>query len=154
MYEVDKPYHDETMQALVVYCSDGRQCDQCDLFIEQGLGIARYDRVVLPGGPGVLAMFANTKQGVAPKVLGEIAFLVERHVITRIVLIQHEDCGFYRAGFPEDGSSLHRQYVDCCAVADLLRQTLGDVAVESYMARRSTTGVLFEPIVDDPKHPD
>ena len=41
------------IRAASIYCSDGRFGEQMDEFLHQGLGLPRYDRIAVPGGPYV-----------------------------------------------------------------------------------------------------
>ena len=49
------------IHAASIYCSDGRFGEQMDEFLHQGLGLPRYDRLAVPGGPaccsGELSVF-------------------------------------------------------------------------------------------------
>lgn len=145
-YESTQPYHSEPMNALVVYCSDGRVCEQCDEFITRGLDVSRYDRVTVPGGPASLVGHdrASLPHG---GVLDDLKLLVDGHNIDRIILIQHEDCAFYKVRLGVDESSLeHVQKADLGRAADLIRQTIDVEHIDGYFARRSETGVAFEPV--------
>lgn len=93
-YDSRLPYDAARIRAAAVYCSDGRVGEHFDDFIQGALGLPRYDRVALPGGPACLAGHPEAhleEQGV----VDELKFLVEVHELQRIVLIGHQSCAFY-----------------------------------------------------------
>src|SRR5262245_45082772 len=93
-YESPVTYERARIHAAAIYCSDGRIGEHFDDFLQSGLGLPRYDRVALPGGPACLAGHPQAhleEQGV----VDELKFLVEVHGLKRIVLIAHEGCAFY-----------------------------------------------------------
>ena len=89
---------DAAPQAIVVYCSTPRFQMAFDQFIEKELGLAKgqFIPLVIAGGAGVLAHPERL-----PK---EFKFMRDRFElfrknypsIRRIVLINHEDCAYYR----------------------------------------------------------
>ena len=89
---------DAAPQAIVVYCSAPRFQMAFDQFIEKELGLAKgqFIPLVIAGGAGVLAHPERL-----PK---EFKFMRDRFElfrknypsIRRIVLINHEDCAYYR----------------------------------------------------------
>ncbi|HEU4752026.1 MAG TPA: hypothetical protein VFU47_02880, partial [Armatimonadota bacterium] len=44
-------WNPERIGALAIYCSDGRWGEAFDEFCHRGLGLPRYDRFAVPGGP-------------------------------------------------------------------------------------------------------
>src|SRR5947209_995720 len=81
--------------AAAVYCSDGRYGEQMDDFLHNSLKLPRYDRVAIPGGAAALAghMPAMRERSALER---QLRFLIEAHELTRVVLIAHQDCGFYK----------------------------------------------------------
>lgn len=73
---------------LVIACSDGRLQEHTDDFLTNRLGIAHYDRLFAPGGPGVLA--STTDNFVrAEQFRRECAFLIRAHAVEDVYLIFH-----------------------------------------------------------------
>lgn len=145
-YESKLPYHTERMHAAAVYCSDGRVCEQYDDFLMNGLELPRYDRVALPGGPACLAGYQAARLEEAG-VLDELKFLVDAHELERVVLIQHEDCAFYKAHLNVREQSLEQlQKADLVRAAHMIRTVVGMDGVEGYFARRTDAGVAFDPV--------
>lgn len=148
-YESKLPYHTKRMHAAAVYCSDGRVCEQYDDLLQNGLKLPRYDRVALPGGPACLAGHTQARLEEAG-VIGELKFLIDAHELKRIVLIQHEDCAFYKTQLNAAPKSLEQlQKADLVRAAYTIRHAVGDLEVIGYFARRSDTGVIFEPVTID-----
>jgi hypothetical protein len=73
---------------MVVACSDGRLQEPLDEFLNVELGIAYYDRLYLPGGPGVLS-FAAGHYVRASRMADELQFLIEAHQIEDLILVYH-----------------------------------------------------------------
>ncbi len=145
-YESKLPYHTQRMHAAAVYCSDGRVCEQYDDFLKNGLNLPRYDRVALPGGPACLAGYTAARLEEAG-VLDELKFLVDAHGLQRIVLIQHEDCAFYKSHLQVREQSLEQlQKADLVRAAHMIRHVIKMDNVEGYFAKRTETGVTFVPV--------
>lgn len=83
-------------EVLAIHCSDYRIQAGLREFLDEGLGLrARYDLLVVPGGPQCLVEF-----GPLPKFSWSgrrwCRALVELHALKRLVLVAHQDCGWYR----------------------------------------------------------
>src|SRR5437773_3562731 len=95
VYTSHVPFDENRVGAAAVYCSDGRFGEQMDEFLHEGLLLPRYDRVALPGGCACLAGHtvgyydANALQR-------QLRFLIEHHKLSKVALIAHQDCAFYR----------------------------------------------------------
>lgn len=140
------PYQTQRMHAAAVYCSDGRVTKQYDDFLQTGLGLPHYDRVALPGGPACLAGYSQARLEEAG-VLDELKFLVEAHALTRVILIQHEDCAFYKIRLNTGTNPLEPlQRADLVRAAYMIRHVVPVPQIEGYFARRIDQGVAFEPV--------
>ncbi|VAX40249.1 hypothetical protein MNBD_PLANCTO03-1555 [hydrothermal vent metagenome] len=139
-------YVSERIHAASVYCSDGRVGEHFDDFLQQGLGLPRYDRVALPGGPGCLA--GHTEARLEQEgLIGELKFLADAHKLERIVLIQHEGCAFYqqRLGVePERAESL--QKADLVRAAFQIRRVTVGLKIEGYFAKHDGDCLVFEAV--------
>lgn len=117
-------------KTLVVYCSDGRFVQFCDDFVEKTLKIEDYDLLAVPGGPQFLCALDYL-----PKFRWAgrrwLDFLIEKHVLERVVLISHQDCGWYKHlhGHEEPEA---RQHEDLRRARSELLETLPRVRVEAY----------------------
>jgi len=141
-YDSPMPADTEPMQAVVVYCSDGRFGDHVRDFLEARLGIERFDAIAVAGGP--VRLVEPTAEH---EVLDDVTFLIESHGLQRVVLIQHEDCGHYRHRLGLEGEdAIERQIADLFAAREVLRQSTGVRQVDLYILRMKPTGLRFEPV--------
>lgn len=146
VYRSTVPYDSSRIHAAAIYCSDGRVGEHFDDFLHNGLRLPRYDRVALPGGPGVLSPTLPRRLQ-ARAVLDELKFLIEVHGLTRLVLIAHEACAFYSKNLELEGSRAEAvQRTDLVRAADHIREATGLLAIEAYFARRLPAGMGFERI--------
>ncbi len=81
---------------LVVHCSDHRFQAAFHEFLNQKLNLGEnYDLLVLPGGPQCLTLVEYL-----PKFSWAgwkwLRFLVDSHGLKRLILIQHQDCAWYK----------------------------------------------------------
>ena len=146
IYESPTPYDPARIHAAAIYCSDGRVGEQIDEFLHQGLGLPRYDRVAVPGGPACLAGSLVTFQE-ARAVEDSLRFLIRVHDLEKVVLIAHEGCAYYleRLGVP-DASLLTQQRQDLEKAVRAVRKLQDGLRVESFLARRSSGRIRFEPL--------
>ena len=137
------PFEHERVGAAAVYCSDGRFGEQMDEFLHTALGLPRYDRVAVPGGAACLAghlMVYHEKNAMEQ----QLAFLVKSHQLRRVVLIAHENCGFYK-GLWTGGKTVEQQQAeDLIKAAELIRSWNLGVEVDAYFAHRVDGKVAFE----------
>src|SRR5262245_1175701 len=134
------------IRAASIYCSDGRFGEQMDEFLHQGLGLPRYDRLAVPGGPaclsGALSVFWESHSAER-----QLDFLCHVHKLERLIMIQHEGCAFYLEWLkvkPEEFAA--RQLEDVKRAATRVRQAQPTLKVDAFLARRRDTQVWFEPI--------
>jgi hypothetical protein len=84
-------------EVLVVHCSDHRFQAGIREFLDRGLHLGdNYDLLIIPGGPQCLTLVEYL-----PKfswVGGKwFRYLVEKHELKRLILIAHQECGWYRS---------------------------------------------------------
>ena len=132
--------------ALAVYCSDGRFTRAVEALLRK-LGHDRLDTMTLPGGPALLNH--------GPADLSEVfifsratRFLIEAHEITHVVLLAHQNCGFYRARFGRLGEDHIRkiQIEHLQAGARALARQHPGLAVACYYARVADDQVAFDDV--------
>jgi hypothetical protein len=140
------PYDARRIHAAAVYCSDGRVGEHFDEFLQQGLGLPRYDRVALPGGPACLAGHEQAhleERGV----VDELMFLVEVHKLSRVVLIAHQGCAFYGSRLALEAPRLELvQRADLVRAAAYVHRVTGIDRIEGYYARLREGQIEFEPV--------
>ncbi len=139
-------WNPERIGAMAIYCSDGRWGESFDEFCHKRLLIPRYDRWAVPGGPAWLVpgktspeLFAATRE--------QIGLLVRVHELTRIVLVTHYGCAFYRAliGKPPDGC-LAFQMDDLRSVTKTLNEWFPKINVEAYVAMQRGKCLSFHQV--------
>ena len=145
-YTSSLAYISQRSHAGALYCSDGRVGQHFDDFMQNGLNLARYDRVALPGGPACLAGYAQARleeQGV----IDELKFLIEAHKLSKIILIQHENCAFYTGRLQVRSQSIEQlQVADLARAAYSIRHWTSLTDIEGYMLKRTPAGVQFEQV--------
>ncbi len=141
--------HAET-DVLVVHCSDHRFQVGLHEFLNDGLHLnGNYDLLVIPGGPQCMTLVEYL-----PKFSWAawkwFRFLVDAHHIKRLILIAHQDCGWYKElPFHLHGSSnpRDRQEEDLARVRRALGKDFPTLLVELYYAGWEENGrVTFEAV--------
>lgn len=145
-YESRLPYDRNRIRAGAIYCSDGRVGEHFDDFLQNGLGLPRYDRIALPGGPACLAGHPQAhleEQGV----VDELRFLVQVHELRRIVLIAHEGCAFYSSRLELKDRRLELvQRADLVRAAAYIHRVTEIDVVDAFFARLLEGRIQFEAI--------
>jgi carbonic anhydrase-like protein len=143
-YESPTPYEQARIHAAAIYCSDGRVGEQIDGFLQEGLGLPRYDRLAVPGGPACLSgSLATFLEG---RALEEaLRFLIRVHDLRRVVLIAHEGCAYYRVWLAVPEASIataQRQDLEKALLA--VRKLSDGLRVEAFFARPAGARIRFE----------
>jgi hypothetical protein len=120
---------------LVVHCSDHRFQAGFHEFLNLSLNLnENYDLLAIPGGPQCLTLAEYL-----PKFSWAgwkwFRFLVEAHELKRMILIAHQDCGWYKQlPFHIFGSSdpRQRQVDDLRRVKQALAKDFPELRVELY----------------------
>jgi hypothetical protein len=141
-------WNPERIHALAIYCSDGRWGEAFDDFCHNSLGLPRYDRFAVPGGPAWLTVRHISLLAPHSAARDQLGFLVKVHGLERIVLISHYGCAYYGEILcAEPDACVPEQQVDLRAAAATLREWFPGMKVEGYMAMRNDRGDLyFEPV--------
>jgi Putative carbonic anhydrase len=149
-YRSQFPWVAEPSRVLVIACSDGRWRAQTLDFVTNELGLdAHFHMVEVPGGVEPLTLL-----DLVPKDFNflrrRVDMLVQLHRIRRIILVAHQDCGWYlqRKIGPMRVDLRSRQLADLKHVRARARDLFGDVAVETYYARlEGASQVVFEAVI-------
>jgi hypothetical protein len=142
-YQSTLPFDESRIGAAAVYCSDGRFGEQMDEFLHLSLKLPRYDRVAVPGGAACLAGHMMVYHE-ATALDRQLSFLITSHGLTKVVLIAHENCGFYKGMWLGTTTLEQQQAQDLQKAADQIRSHHGRVEVEAYFARKVEGKVRFE----------
>jgi hypothetical protein len=124
-------------EILVIHCGDYRFQAGFHDFLNSRLNLnENYDLMVIPGGPLSLTLFEYL-----PKFSWAswkwLRFFVEKHGIKRLILIQHQDCGFYKtmpAHLHDSAEPRERQEQDLRRAATTMKRDFPDLKVELYYA--------------------
>ena len=145
-YESSVPFDPQRVHAAAVYCSDGRFGEQVDDLLQNGLQLPRYDRLVLPGGGACLAGHLETYRE-EEAAMAELRFLIETHRLQRVVLIAHEDCGYYTEHLNVSQLQLETmQRQDLGKAVSRVRGLAHGLTVVAYFARKQGDRICFEPL--------
>ena len=137
------PFDDRRVRAAAVYCSDGRFGDAMDEFLHDGLGLPRYDRLAVPGGAACLAGHASAGQE-RRALERQLEFLIHEHALTRIILIAHDGCAFYKTLWTGWRTVEQQQLMDLSRAASHLSTWNPGVEVDLYFARKAAGRIVFE----------
>ena len=126
-----------------MYCSDGRFGEQMDEFLHRSLNLPCYDRVAVPGGAACLAghMMAYHESAAMER---QLSFLITAHALTRVVLIAHESCGFYKGMWMGTNGLETQQAIDVQKAAETIWSHHPKMSIEAYFARKVQGKVRFE----------
>ena len=126
-------------EALVIHCSDHRFQAAMREFLDEGLGLrANYDSLVVPGGPQCLVEIAALpKFAWASRKWART--LIDLHGLKRLILIAHQDCGWYKWLAQQDPASaqipVRRKQEEDLRVAKRTAEQLDhDVSVDLFYA--------------------
>ena len=127
---------------LVVCCSDHRFQTGIQEFLSQGLRIENYDLLAIPGGPQCLTLVEYL-----PKFSWAgwrwTRFLLEAHELKRLILVAHQDCGWYRdlpLHLHESAEPRKRQEQDLRRAKLAVTRELPHLNVETYYAAYDASG--------------
>lgn len=124
-------------EVLVVHCSDHRFQAGIRDFLDRGLKLGEnYDLFIMPGGPQCLTLVEYL-----PKfawVGGKwFRYLVENHELKRLILIAHQDCGWYESlplHLHSSAKPRERQEEDLRRARRSLMKEFPEIVVELYYA--------------------
>jgi hypothetical protein len=128
--------------ALAIHCGDYRFQAAFQEFLNRSLSLdGNYDLLVIPGGPLSLTLFEYLPkfQWAAWRWL---RFFVEQHRVRRLILIQHQDCAFYKTmplHLHSSPEPRQRQEQDLSRVKTTMNKELPQLAIELYYAAWDAT---------------
>ena len=137
-------------EVLVIHCSDHRFQGGMREFLDEGLGLhANYDSLVVPGGPQCLVELQSLpKFAWASRKWSRT--LIELHGLQRLVLIAHQDCGWYKwlaKWDPTPGAVRQKQEEDLRAANEAARALEPRLSVDLlYAGWDSSDAITVESI--------
>ncbi|MFA4930366.1 MAG: carbonic anhydrase [Patescibacteria group bacterium] len=130
------------VEAAVVFCVDPRFWRQTIQFVDEELGIKKFDPYTYPGGPLCLARPESMQL-----YLDNIkAASLELHHAKKIILISHDKCGGYRLIEGVEGEeATSRQKTHLDSIKAKFMEQFPDIAVEAYLLKIvSDNEIAFE----------
>ncbi|MBN8583292.1 MAG: hypothetical protein J0L96_21685 [Anaerolineae bacterium] len=112
-----------TCEAIVVHCMDYRLQSYINQWLEGTLGKNSYDRAVMAGG--VYDVY---------DVIRQVDISARLHGISKVILINHEDCGMYGPGGTEE-----RHEDDLDKAEDKIRRLFPTLEVDTYYLKLDGT---------------
>jgi hypothetical protein len=135
-------FDENRIGAAAVYCCDGRYGDHFDDFLHHALKLPRYDRLALPGGAACLAGHALAFRE-EESLVEQLRFLIKTHELDRVVLIAHQDCGFYVKKLRVSPSEIEsHQREDMTAAVRRIHSFASNVTVDTFFARKHADGTI------------
>jgi hypothetical protein len=147
IFTANETWNPERIHALAIYCSDGRWGLAFDEFCQTGLGLPRYDRFAVPGGPAWISLRDVSLLKSYDAARYHLTFLARVHQLERVVLITHYGCAYYGEllGCDAEGC-LPAQEADVHTAAANLRGWVAGIQVEAYVAMREGERLSFHPV--------
>ncbi len=103
-------------EAIVVHCMDFRLQSYINQWLEENFSKTSYDRAVMAGG--VYDVY---------DVIRQVDISARLHGISKVILINHEDCGMYGPGGTEEH---HEDELD--KAEDKIRRLFPQLEVDTY----------------------
>jgi hypothetical protein len=133
-------------EVLAIHCSDHRFQMGLREFLDERLGLrANYDAVVVPGGPQCLVEVTPLpKFSWASRKWSKM--LIQAHSLKRLVLIAHQDCGWYKwleEWQPTHGAVRRKQEEDLRAASRVALQLVPGLVVDLFYAGWNGSGAVI-----------
>jgi hypothetical protein len=136
-YTLDSKISRDEADVLVIHCGDYRFQAAFQEFLDHSLNLeGKYDLMVIPGGPLSLTLVEYL-----PKFSWAswkwLRFFAEHHEIRKVILIQHQDCAFYKTmphHLHASKEPRERQEQDLRRVRETMKKDFPQLTVELYYA--------------------
>ncbi|HLY62510.1 MAG TPA: hypothetical protein VKV95_17350 [Terriglobia bacterium] len=124
-------------EVLAVHCSDHRFQAGIREFLNRGLNLGEnFDLLIIPGGPQCLTLVEYL-----PKFSWAgsrwFRYLLEHHELKRLILIAHQDCGWYKSlplHLHSSSNPRERQEQDLRRAHHSLMKDFPELQIELYYA--------------------
>ena len=145
IYQCQSGLQSAETEILAIHCSDHRIQAGMREFLDEGLGLrSNYDSLVVPGGPQCLvAVQELPKFSWASRKWGRM--LIEAHSLKRLLLIAHQDCGWYQwleQWQPTHGAVRQKQEADLRAASRAALEIHSGLAVDLFFAGWNDGGTI------------
>ncbi len=132
-------WKDEFTGNFAIFCSDERFVSATLEFLKRHLGIDSCDLMVVAGGP---AFIPNSETAL----MDRLDLLIEAHKVKQVILIAHDDCGYYQhfhKGLPSH--TLKEKQREDLQTALIELQSRG-IKVRAFFAFVDNGEVVFEEV--------
>ena len=135
--QLSSTLHETEPEVLAIHCSDHRFQAGFYEFLNLKLNLdENYDLLVLPGGPQCLT-FVEYLPKFSWAGWKWFRFLVDSHDLKRLILIQHQDCQWYKSlplHLHTSAAPRQRQEEDLRRARTALAKERPDLSIELYYA--------------------
>ncbi|MFH1429983.1 MAG: hypothetical protein ABIG71_00490 [Candidatus Uhrbacteria bacterium] len=131
-----RPYSVTPSKTIVVTCSEGQySVEEDEVLVELGIHESP-DRLVIPGGPGMLHVWSSSSYQGRQAALAHLKSLIAHHHTERVLLVMHCDCWHYNARFSghNERQLMEQQLKDLREVAQQLHIEHSAVRFDCYIA--------------------
>lgn len=137
-----KPFLDIFSGNLAIFCSDERFVRATLEFLNEELQVKTCDLLVVAGGP----IFISKKER---HLIERLDLLVNSHKVKSIILISHQDCGYYKYLYPKlSALELENlQLEDLRKALTFLKER--DIEARAFFAYVEDDQILFRKIKED-----
>ena len=128
-------YNENFSGRLAVICSDERFVRPTLKFLDAEINIDSCDLIVLPGGPEFISNWE-------PGMIDRMDLLVKAHEIKEIVLISHEDCGYYNKCYSGSAKDIITEKLldDHKAAVKKLKESYPEVKIRGFYCMINSPG--------------
>lgn len=88
-----RPFINRFSGNLAIFCSDERFIQATLDFLKKDLGVETSDLMVIAGGPAFILKQESS-------LIERLNLLIYAHQIKRVIIISHENCGYYKHHYP------------------------------------------------------
>lgn len=89
-----RKFNDTFSGNLTIFCSDERFVKATLKFLEEELQVKTCDLLVIAGGP----VFIPQEE---QNIIARLNLLINSHKVKTVILISHQDCGYYKHLYPD-----------------------------------------------------
>jgi hypothetical protein len=139
--------NEEPAEAVVIYCGDPRFQKAFRDFLENELRLKNYVPIIIGGGIHPFGV-----RDLLPKnfktLWEQIKFFLEDGQIPRLIVINHQDCQWYRKfeGYAHGIPIFQKGIIDLHAASQYLAKEFFNIKIETYMAKLKGKEIFFERI--------
>ena len=137
-------------ETLVIHCSDPRFQTAFRQFIAEVLRIENYAPIAVGGGVHALCARSTMPENYM-SLWSQIEFFIVEGKFTQIIIINHEDCRWYKEMAQHDTKiqPQDKGILDLQTAASIIRNSFPDVSVRAFWAGLDDDTVSFTEVTAD-----